>query len=70
MIQSQNRGHTKANLDRVEVNPKVMMGKPVIKGTHIPVDLVLRKLGKIALDLTQYFWDEPNKALSNQRELR
>lgn len=30
--------------DRIEVNPKVMMGKPVIRGTRIPVELVLRKL--------------------------
>ena len=32
------------NLDRIEINPKVMMGKPVVKGTRIPVDLILRKL--------------------------
>lgn len=31
---------------RVEVNPKVMLGKPVIKGTRIPVELLLRKLGE------------------------
>jgi len=29
---------------RIEVNPKVMLGKPVIRGTRIPVDLVLRKI--------------------------
>ncbi|MCY3680790.1 MAG: DUF433 domain-containing protein [Gemmatimonadetes bacterium] len=34
------------NLDRIEINPKVMMGKPVMKGTRIPVDLILRKLGE------------------------
>ena len=34
------------NLDRIEINPKVMMGKPVVKGTRIPVDLILRKLGE------------------------
>ena len=32
--------------DRIEVNPKVMLGKPVIRGTRIPVELVLRKLGE------------------------
>lgn len=31
--------------DRIEVNPRVMLGKPVIRGTRIPVELVLRKLG-------------------------
>jgi len=29
--------------ERIEVNPKVMMGKPVIRGTRIPVELILRK---------------------------
>ncbi|MFO0873920.1 MAG: DUF433 domain-containing protein [Phycisphaerales bacterium] len=31
---------------RVEVNPKVMLGKPVIRGTRIPVELLLRKLSE------------------------
>ena len=28
----------------IESNPDVMLGKPVIKGTRIPVELVLEKL--------------------------
>jgi uncharacterized protein (DUF433 family) len=32
--------------DRVEINPKVMLGKPVIRGTRIAVELILRKLGE------------------------
>jgi uncharacterized protein (DUF433 family) len=28
----------------IETNPKVMMGKPVIKGTRITVELILEKL--------------------------
>jgi uncharacterized protein (DUF433 family) len=31
--------------ERVEINPKIMFGKPVIKGTRIPVDMILRALG-------------------------
>ena len=31
--------------ERIEINPDVMGGKPVIKGTRIPVELLLRKLG-------------------------
>lgn len=27
------------------MNPRVMLGKPVIRGTRIPVELILRKLG-------------------------
>jgi len=30
----------------IDVNPEVMRGKPVIKGTRIPVELVVRKLGE------------------------
>jgi uncharacterized protein (DUF433 family) len=33
-------------VERVEVNPKVMLGKAVIRGTRIPVELILRKLGE------------------------
>jgi uncharacterized protein (DUF433 family) len=31
--------------DRIEINPEIMAGKPVIRGTRIPVETVLRKLG-------------------------
>jgi uncharacterized protein (DUF433 family) len=31
--------------ERIEANPKIMDGKPVIRGTRVPVELVLRKLG-------------------------
>ena len=31
--------------ERVTTDPRVMMGKPVIKGTRIPVELILRRLG-------------------------
>jgi uncharacterized protein (DUF433 family) len=30
--------------DLIEVNPKVMMGKPVIKGTRLTVELILESL--------------------------
>ncbi|MEA1900285.1 MAG: DUF433 domain-containing protein [Thermodesulfobacteriota bacterium] len=30
----------------IEVRPDVMLGKPVIKGTRIPVELIVRKLGE------------------------
>ncbi len=30
--------------EHIVTNPKVMFGKPVIKGTRIPVDLLLEKL--------------------------
>jgi uncharacterized protein (DUF433 family) len=31
--------------ERIEIDPEIMGGKPVIRGTRIPVELVLRKLG-------------------------
>jgi uncharacterized protein (DUF433 family) len=31
--------------DRIEINPEIMGGKPVIRGTRVPVELILRKLG-------------------------
>jgi uncharacterized protein (DUF433 family) len=37
-------------LDRIEINPNVMLGKPVIRGTRIPVELLLRKLGEGATE--------------------
>lgn len=30
--------------DRIEVNPAVMMGKPVVKGTRLTVEHVMRQL--------------------------
>jgi uncharacterized protein (DUF433 family) len=32
--------------ERVEINPKILLGKPVIRGTRISVELILRKLGE------------------------
>jgi uncharacterized protein (DUF433 family) len=31
---------------RIEINPSVMLGKPVIRNTRIPVELLLRKLAE------------------------
>ncbi len=36
--------------NRIEVNPKVMLGKPVIRGTRIPVESILRKLSEGATE--------------------
>ena len=36
--------------DRIEINPAVMLGKPLIRGTRIPVELVLRKLSEGATE--------------------
>ena len=33
-------------MQRIEINPSVLQGKPVIRGTRIPVELLLRKLAE------------------------
>ncbi len=36
--------------NRIEINPEIMLGKPIIRGTRIPVELVLRKLSEGATE--------------------
>ena len=36
--------------DRIEINPAVMLGKPVIRGTRIPVEIIVRKLAEGATE--------------------
>jgi uncharacterized protein (DUF433 family) len=37
-------------INRIEISPEVMLGKPVIRGTRIPVELILRKLAEGATE--------------------
>lgn len=32
--------------DRIEINPAVMMGKPVVRGTRVPIELIVRKVAQ------------------------
>lgn len=36
--------------DRIEVNSKVMMGKPVIRGTRLTVEMIVRNLSEGATE--------------------
>ena len=36
--------------ERIDINPEIMMGKPVIRGTRITVELILRRLGEGACE--------------------
>jgi uncharacterized protein (DUF433 family) len=36
--------------DRIEINSRIMLGKPVIRGTRVTVELILRKLGEGATE--------------------
>lgn len=42
-------------MQHIEINPKIMFGKPVIKGTRITVELILDELGagKMVEDLLE-----------------
>ncbi|MCI0693756.1 DUF433 domain-containing protein [candidate division KSB1 bacterium] len=33
-------------LERIAINPKVMVGKPVIRGTRIPVELIVKMMAQ------------------------
>jgi uncharacterized protein (DUF433 family) len=36
--------------ERIEANPEVMLGKPVIRGTRVPVVLILRRISEGATE--------------------
>ena len=44
--------------DRIIQDPQILVGKPVVKGTRIPVELVLAKLAQNP-DLGELFADYP-----------
>ncbi len=52
--------------ERIELNPQIMGGKPVIRGTRIPVELVLRKLGS-GMAAEQILADHPRLTLDDIR---
>lgn len=45
-------------LKRIVINPKIMVGKPVIKGTRITVEVILRKLAQ-NIDTKEILEDYP-----------
>lgn len=51
---------------RIEINPEIMAGKPVIRGTRIPVELILRKLGA-GMTAEAILGDHPKLTLDDVR---
>ena len=49
---------------RIVINPDILVGKPVVKGTRIPVELVLRHLAQNP-DLTELFAAYPHLTLDD-----
>jgi uncharacterized protein (DUF433 family) len=50
--------------ERITVDPGVMVGKPVVKGTRIPVELVLDYLAEIP-SFDELFADYPELTLAD-----
>ncbi len=45
--------------DRIEINPNIMFGKPVIKGTRVTVEQILRKLAG-GMTIEEIITDHPH----------
>ena len=45
-------------MDRIVVDPEILVGKPVIKGTRIPVYLIIELLGN-GLTEKEVLWEYP-----------
>ncbi len=52
--------------DRIIVDPEILVGKPVVKGTRIPVELVLKRLAQ-DLDLRTLLEAYPRLTLDDVR---
>jgi uncharacterized protein (DUF433 family) len=52
--------------NRIQINPAVMMGKPVIRGTRVTVELILRKLAEGASE-GELLEDYPHQAAEDIR---
>jgi uncharacterized protein (DUF433 family) len=53
--------------ERFEINPEIKDGKPVIRGTRVPVELIFRKLGA-GMGTEQILADHPRLVLNGIRE--
>ena len=58
--------HSALVLDRITQDPAIMTGKPVVKGTRIPVDRVLAHLAHVP-DLDDLFAAYPELSLDDVR---
>jgi uncharacterized protein (DUF433 family) len=54
---------------RIEMNPEIIGGKPVIRGTRVPVELVLRKLGA-GMSTEEVLADHPRLTAADIRAVR
>jgi uncharacterized protein (DUF433 family) len=52
--------------DRIQINAEVMAGKPVIRGTRIPVETILRELGA-GMTTDEIIGDHPHLTVEDIR---
>lgn len=52
--------------DRIEINSDIMVGKPVIRGTRITVESILRKLGP-GMTAEEILADHPHLRIEDVR---
>ena len=50
--------------ERISINPEIMFGKPVIVGTRITVDLILRKVAG-GMTANQILADHPHLSIAD-----
>jgi uncharacterized protein (DUF433 family) len=53
-------------VDRIIVDPQILVGKPVVRGTRIPVELVLKRLAQ-DLDFDTIFESYPRLTMDDVR---
>ncbi len=53
-----------AMLNRIIIDPTIMTGKPVIRGTRIPVELILKKLSQ-NIDADEILEDFPRLTIDD-----
>jgi uncharacterized protein (DUF433 family) len=58
--------NTTNDAQRIITDPNIMVGKPVVRGTRIPVELVLAKLAQNP-DLDELFADYPRLTIDDVR---
>ncbi len=56
--------HTQRLRERIIQDPNILVGKPVVKGTRIPVELVLAKLAANP-DVQELFADYPRLTIDD-----
>jgi uncharacterized protein (DUF433 family) len=45
--------------ERIVIDPQIMVGKPIIRGTRIPVDAIIRRLAE-GMTIKEILEDYPN----------